>query len=195
MIWSYHNKGLWRPERESNIFDGGAPYYRCYRCRDGRYVALGAIEEAFWNTFLDLCGIDDEDLRTQRNDRSKWPELRHRLEGIFATRDSTEWCALTEGTDACLTPVLDFEEAAAEQHALARGAFVTADGACQPAPAPRFGRTPGQVALPSPWVGEHTRQILGEAGFSEQEIEALEAGGVVEHAEERPAKAASGPLG
>ncbi len=194
MIWSYHNKGLWNPERESNLFDGGAPYYRCYRCRDGRYVALGAIEGAFWAQFLDLCGITDTELREARNDRAQWPALRARLEEIFRTRDADEWCRMTEGTDACLTPVLDFDAALEDPHAKAREAFVEVAGAWQPAPAPRFGRTPGRVAAPSPLVGEHTRDILGDAGFTGEEIAALEEQGVVSH-EADAAEAKGGPLG
>ncbi|MCI5074191.1 CaiB/BaiF CoA-transferase family protein [Oricola sp.] len=193
MIWSYHNKGLWRPEREANIFDGGAPYYRCYRCRDGKFVSLGAIEQQFWEQFLDLCGIDDEELRTKRNDRTMWPELRGRLERIFLTRDSAEWCALTEGSDACLTPVLGFNEAARDKQAVAREAFVDIGGALQPAPAPRFGRTPGSVASPSPFVGEQTREVLADMGFSADEIADLEQRGVVRHEDDVQAGEA-GPL-
>lgn len=194
MIWSYHNKGLWRPEREANIFDGGAPYYRCYRCRDGKFVSLGAIEQQFWEQFLDLCGIDDQDLRTKRNDRTLWPELRGRLERIFLTRDSAEWCALTEGSDACLTPVLGFDEAARDKQAVAREAFAEIGGALQPAPAPRFGRTPGSVASPSPFVGEQTREVLADMGFSADEIADLEQRGVVRHEDDAQAGEA-GPLG
>ena len=193
MIWSYHNKGLWRPEREANIFDGGAPYYRCYRCRDGRYVALGAIEEQFWEQFLDCCGIDDDDLRNSRNNRQMWPVLRKRLEEIFLTRGSSEWCAMTKGTDACLTPVLDFDAAAHEPHAVARGSFVEVAGSIQPAPAPRFARTPGGVSSPSPLVGEQTRDILQAIGFSPEEITDLEARGIVQQGSDE-AETTKGPL-
>ncbi|WP_346895727.1 CaiB/BaiF CoA-transferase family protein [uncultured Roseibium sp.] len=195
MIWSYHNKGLWSPERESNIFDGGAPYYRCYCCKDGRYVALGAIEGQFWELFLQLCDLDGEEMTRMRGDREKWPELCARLEAIFLTRDSSEWCALTVGNDACLSLVLDFDEAARDPHAVARGAYVELAGAVQPAPAPRFGRTPGSVGLPSPYVGEHTREILGEWGFSATEIAELESREVVHHEDEENGPKDRGPLG
>ena len=194
MIWSYHNKGLWQDERESNIFDGGAPYYRCYRCKDGKFVALGAIEPQFWEQFLDLCGIDDEDLRKKRNDRAMWPVLRRRLEEIFMTRDSGEWSRMTAGTDACLTPVLGFDDAAKEAHAVAREAFVEVGGSVQPAPAPRFNRTPGRITSPSPFVGEQTREILADMGFSVDEVADLEARGVVSQEQESEAGEA-GPLG
>jgi alpha-methylacyl-CoA racemase len=195
MIWSYHNKGLWAAGREANLFDGGAPYYRCYRCRDGRFVALGAIEGAFWTRFLDLCGIDDPDLRTRRDEREMWPALRARLEAIFLTRDSDEWCRLTEGSDACLSPVLGFDEALHDAQARARGAHVDVAGAPQPAPAPRFGRTPGRVAAPPPLVGEHSREILADAGLTAAEIAALEARGVVRHGTGPDDPAPAGPLG
>ncbi len=195
MIWAYHNKGLWAEERESNIFDGGAPYYRCYQCRDGEYVALGAIEEAFWQEFLDLCGIDDELVKSSRKDRGKWPEVRARLEQIFLTRDAAEWCAMTEGSDACLSMVLGFDDAAKDPHAIARGAFVEVAGATQPAPAPRFERTPGRVSAPPPFVGEHTRGVLADFGFSTEEIELLEAAGTVRHEDGASASGSPGPLG
>ncbi|MCC5986174.1 MAG: CoA transferase [Pararhodobacter sp.] len=181
MIWAYHNKGLWEPRREANLFDGGAPYYRTYRCADGSFVALGAIESEFWTRFLDLAGIEDPVLREQRNDRSLWPDLCARLSAIFLTRTRDEWCGLGAGTDACLTPVLDFNGALDDPQARARATFVAPDGAPQPAPAPRFDRTPGAIRGPSPLVGEHTRDLLAEAGFEDAEIAELEASGIVRH--------------
>lgn len=194
MIWAYHNKGLWEARREANIFDGGAPYYRVYECADGAHVALGAIEEAFWTQFLDLAGIDDADLRHNRRDRARWPELCARLEAIFRTRTAAEWADLTAGTDACLAPVLDFAAAPSDPQVRARGSLIAPDGATQPAPAPRFNRTPGAVQGPAPFVGEHTRAVLLNAGFSAAEIAALEADGVVRH-EAAPAQTKGGPLG
>lgn len=193
MIWAYHNKGLWAAGREANLFDGGAPYYRVYECADGAHVALAAIEDDFWTLFLNLAGIDDPDLRQNRRDRARWPELCDRLAAIFRTRSAADWAALTAGTDACLAPVLTFAEAPGEAHARVRGAFVSIDGAPQPAPAPRFDRTPGAVQGPAPFVGEHTREVLAEAGFTEAEIADLEAAGVVRH-ESAAAAPTGGPL-
>lgn len=179
MIWSYHNKGLWADEREANIFDGGAPYYRCYRCRDNRFVAVGAIEKSFWGILLDCCGIEDDMLRNRRDERSLWPELCARMEAIFETEDCAHWCALTEGTDACLTPVLHFDEIGRDGHACERSSFLERDAALQPSPAPRFSRSSPSVTLPSPLVGEHTHEILLEWGFSEEEIETLAEGRLI----------------
>lgn len=177
MMWGYRGKGMWREEREQNLFDGGAPFYGTYRCADGRYVALGAIEPEFWATFLDRCGIDDPLLRAR--DKSKWPELRARLAAIFATRPCDEWCRITEGSDACLSPVLTFTEALSERQAAARNAFVTVESVVQPAPSPRFDRTPGAVSSPPAFVGEHSRDVLSENGFSAEEIAALERDGII----------------
>ena len=195
MIWGYHGKGLWAPERESNIFDGGAPYYRCYRCRDGGWVALGAIEPEFWRTFLDRCGIDDSLLRDNQRNRQLWPQMRQRLTEIMLGRDRDEWCAMTQGSDACLSPVLDFDEALRDDQARARGAYIELEGIGQPAPAPRFSRTPGRVVAPPALVGEHSREILGEAGFTATEISALEASGSMAQAAPGSAYEDAGPLG
>lgn len=195
MIWSYHNKGLWAAEREANIFDGGAPYYRCYRCADGGWVALGAIEPEFWKIFLDRCGIDDPLLRERQRDRAAWLEIRSRLEAIFLTRGRDEWCALTHGTDACLSPVMGFDDALKDEQALARGAFVEIAGVSQPAPAPRFSRTPGEVSGPPCFVGEHSREILRDWGFGPSEIAALEQSGAMVQGADDEGFGDAGPLG
>jgi len=195
MIWAYHGKGLWNSDREANLFDGGAPFYRCYRCRDGGWVALGAIEPEFWRTFLDRCGINDPLLRENQRNKALWPELRKRLAEIFLTRDRDEWAAMTANSDACLTPVLDFNEAVDDVHAKARQVFLEIAGIHQPAPAPRFSRTPGAVTLEPALVGEHSREILAEAGYSPQEIERLEADGVTAVAHDSASLDDRGPLG
>lgn len=179
MIWAYHNKGLWTPQRNANLFDGGAPFYRTYRCADGGFVALAAIEAEFWTLFLDLAGIEDPMLRDQRNDRALWPDLCARLEAVFLTRTRDDWAALYAGTDACVTPVLDFAAAPDDPQARARGTFAASQGAPQPAPAPRFERTPPAIQGPPPLVGEHTRVLLAEAGFTATEIAELETRGIV----------------
>lgn len=182
MTWSYIAKRHWLPEREANLFDGGAPFYGTYRCADGRYVALGAIEPEFWTIFLDRCGIDDPLLHAHQRDRARWPELRSRLAAIFATRPRDEWCAMVDGTDACLAPVLDFAEAARHPHATARHAYGTHDGTIQPAPAPRFSRSRPTIAGSSPLVGEHSHAVLAESGFAAEEIALLEQAGIIAQA-------------
>jgi alpha-methylacyl-CoA racemase len=180
MMWGYRGKGLWREEREQNLFDGGAPFYGAYRCADGQYIALGAIEAEFWTAFLDRCGIDDPLLRAR--DKTQWPQLRQRLAAIFATRPRDEWCRMTDGSDACLSPVLTFTEALQEPQAVARKSFATVAGVAQPSPSPRFSRTPGEISSPSPLVGEHSRDILSDNGFTAEEIAALERQDVVAQA-------------
>ena len=195
MIWAYHGKGLWQAEREANLFDGGAPFYGTYRCADGRYVAVGAIEPEFWSLLLDRLGIDDPLLRGHQRDRARWPELRARLAAVLATRPRDEWCRLAEDSDACLAPVLGFDEAPAHAQAAARDGFATRDGTVQPAPAPRFSRTAGAIGSAPAFVGEHSRAILADAGFPASEIADLEARGIVAQGRAGDSPTKSGPLG
>jgi len=195
MIWAYHGKGLWNANREANLFDGGAPFYRCYQCRDGGWVALGAIEPEFWRIFLDRCGIEDPLLRDNQRNKALWPELRARLTDIFLTRDRDEWAAMTANSDACLSPVLDFNEALDDVHAKARQVFVEVADIRQPAPAPRFSRTPGAIIREPALVGEHSHEILAEAGYSAEEIARLVAEGVAAGAEQSTEVDDRGPLG
>lgn len=182
MIWAYYGKGLWKDERESNLFDGGAPFYGTYRCKDGRYVAVGNIEAEFWEAMLAHGGIDSDPVLAVRDDRARWPEVRKRLEDIFLTRTRDEWCTRLEGTDACVTPVLTMAEAPRHPFSQDRRSFVEVAGVVQPAPAPRFERTPGSVKSPPPLVGEHSRSLLEAHGFSHAEIEQALAAGIVQQA-------------
>jgi alpha-methylacyl-CoA racemase len=136
-------RGLWTGRRGANLLDGGAPFYRCYACRDGGFVAVGALEPQFYAALLDRLGVSNEE--APQYDPSVWPALHARFEALFATRDRDAWGAHFEGSDACVTPVLSMAEAATHPHNLARGAFVGADG-LQPAPAPRFAGAEGPVA-------------------------------------------------
>jgi alpha-methylacyl-CoA racemase len=145
--------GQWKLERESNMLDGGAPYYGVYRCADGLDVAVGAIEPQFHGVLCKGLGIDDAEM-AGRNDPRQWPALREKMAQIIASRPRLEWLELLEHTDACFTAVGTMDEAAAHPHVAARGAMVVIDGLMQPAPAPRFSRTPSairsdrRVALP-----------------------------------------------
>jgi alpha-methylacyl-CoA racemase len=141
MLYGMHAAGFLTSERGENLLDGGAHFYGTYACADGKYVAVGAIEPRFHAELLRRCGIDDPDFEAQL-DRDRWPRLREKLAAVFRTRTRDEWCAILEGTDACFAPVLDWEEAPRHPHNVARGTFVTVDDVVQPAPAPRFDRTP-----------------------------------------------------
>ena len=177
---SYHGKlhnGDWVNRRQSNMLDGGAHFYGCYVCADGKYVSIGAIEPQFYRLLLDRCGIDDPAFE-QQWERAQWPLLRGKLERIIADKTRAHWCALLEGTDACVAPVLDFEEAPQHLHNQARGSFIETGGIIHPAPAPRFSRTPGQArSVPTP--GQHTEALLVELGLEAAHIQALRECGTI----------------
>ncbi len=137
-------EGLWSDKRGSNSLDGSAPFYRCYECRDGRYLAVGAIEPQFYAQLREIGGWTD-DLFAQQHDPAAWPQMATRAQELMRQRTRDEWVALFEGTDACVAPVLTLEESKSHPHFRARQAFVDLDGENQPAPAPRFSRTPSQA--------------------------------------------------
>ena len=134
-------RGAWQMERGTNMLDGGAPWYDTYDTRDGRYVAVGALEEPFWKALLQGLGLDAAVI-PNRMDRTNWPALRATLSAAFGTRTRDEWEGVFAQTDACVTPVLTLEEAAAHPHNTARQTFQPLGGVMQPTPSPRFSRTP-----------------------------------------------------
>lgn len=144
MFWGFLGHGIWVDERESNLLDGGAPFYDTYTCADGRHVAVGALEPQFYAALLAGLGLTAADLPAQ-HDREHWPHLRARFADTFTTRTRDEWAAVFAGTDACVTPVLAFSEVAAHPHVAARHTIVERDGMAQAAPAPRFSRTPART--------------------------------------------------
>ena len=169
--------GYWRDERGANFLDSGAPWYDTYRTRDGRYVAIGAIETKFYGELIDRLGLAGRPLPHQY-DRAHWPELRAQFAAAFAAKTRDEWCAVFEGSDACFAPVLTFAEARAHPQSATRGGFVDVGGIAQPAPAPRFGRTPGAVTGAPPARGAGGRAALADWGFGPDEVERLVALGV-----------------
>ena len=176
MLYGYVAMGRWKAERGANFLDGSAPFYRCYRCADGKWLAVGAIEADFFRELLRRCDLP-ETLLDRQWDEQGWPEIRRLFEATFLTRTRDEWCELLGEADTCVAPVLDIREAPAFAHNVARGAFVEIDGVVQPAPAPRMSVTPGhagRIAAP----GEHSRAILTDLGFSDTEIAELHADGV-----------------
>lgn len=144
VVYMLHGAGLYHAQRGSNVADGGAPFYNVYRCADGKFVAFGAIEPHFFASFLSRAGVGDVQLPDQ-NDMARWPELKALLAGIFARRSRSEWIALMEGLDVCLTPVMELGEAPFHPHAEARNSFVRIKGEIQSAPFPRFSLTPGEI--------------------------------------------------
>ncbi|MGH9059384.1 MAG: CaiB/BaiF CoA transferase family protein [Acidimicrobiales bacterium] len=170
--------GIWNEERGTNFLDGGAHFYQVYETADGRHVAVGAIEPQFYAQLLLLTGLDGEDLPHQM-DRSAWPEMRERMAGIFRSKTRDEWCTAMEGSDACFAPVLSLEEAPRHAHNAARGTFVEVAGTVQPAPTPRFSRTPGSVARPPAHPGQHTEEALADWGLEPGEVAGLRRAGAV----------------
>ena len=177
---AYHgmmSNGKWINQRQANMLDGGAHFYGCYTCADGKFVSIGAIEPEFYEELLNLCGIQDPEFRSQW-DREKWPALRARLKVLFEGKTRDDWCKLLEGTDVCFAPVLDFEEARTYPHHVARGTFIETEGIVHPAPAPRFDRTPAKAgSIPVP--GSHTEEILMQLGRDSEEISRLREQGTI----------------
>jgi alpha-methylacyl-CoA racemase len=148
LVLGLRHQGAWSDERASNLLDGGAPFYDTYTCSDGRWMAVAALEPQFYAQLVSGLGLAGADLPDQL-DRSGWPVLRARFAGVFATRSRDEWAAAFEGTDACVTPVLSFEEAPEHPHLAARGTLVDPGGVLQAAPAPRFSATPARLPQPA----------------------------------------------
>jgi alpha-methylacyl-CoA racemase len=170
---------LWADRRQSNALDGGAHWYDCYRCADGEWISIGALEPQFYRLLLEKCGLAGEGLENVQFDVARWPEIKQRFAELFARRTRAEWCELLEGTDVCFAPVLNLAEAALHPHNRARDAYLEIDGITQPAPAPRFSGTPAEVRSPPAGIGADAGQLLLEAGYSAAEIDALRASGTV----------------
>jgi alpha-methylacyl-CoA racemase len=180
MMYGMLAAGRWVDRRESNLLDGGAPFYTTYECADGRHVAVGAIEPQFHAQLLEGLGLTGQ-LPGGQHETERWPEQRRIIAERIATRTRDEWAAVFAGTDACVTPVLGLTEAAQHPHMAARGTFSAPGGSPQPNPAPRFSRTPGAVRGAPRRIGEDTVEALGAWGFSSAELgELLEAGAVLQ---------------
>jgi alpha-methylacyl-CoA racemase len=171
-------QGHWDPERGTNNLDTGAPYYDVYATADDRYVAVGCLEARFYEELLARLGLGDEALPPQ-TDKAGWETLRARLAAVFRTRTQEEWCAELQGTDACVSPVLSMAEAPGHPHNRARGSFVSVDGVMQPAPAPRFSRTPGAVRHGFHAPGADTDTALVDWGLRPDEVAVLRDAGAV----------------
>lgn len=170
--------GMWHAERGRNILGGGSHFFSVYRTRDDKYIVIGPVENRFYKLLLEKLEIKDEAFKDQYNEE-QWPALKEKLQALFLTRTRTEWCELLEGTDTCFSPVLGMTEAHLHPHNQQRQAFAEVAGVRQPAPAPRFSRTPAAIQRPPAAPGEHTREVLQQWGFSDSEIDVLEDGKVV----------------
>ncbi|MDX1374189.1 MAG: CaiB/BaiF CoA-transferase family protein [Burkholderiales bacterium] len=158
--------------RGANLLDSGAPWYDAYETKDAKYVSIGSIEPKFYAELLQRLGLAGESLPAQM-DVAGWPTLRRRFAEVFRSKTRDEWCAAFEGSDACFAPVLTFSEARAHPHNVARRGYVEVNGIPQPAPAPRFSRTPGAISRKAPERGEGGRAALADWGFGEAEVKKL----------------------
>lgn len=170
------NAGMWAGGRGENMLDGGVPFYDVYEAADGRFVAVGALEEKFYADLVRVLGLADA---PSRNDPANWPELRDRIAAAVKTRTRDEWADLARDTDACLAPVLTPAEAARHPYNAARGSFVDVSGALHPAPAPRFDRTPASVPTPPVKAGMNTGEVLADMGVADDRVMELRRSGVI----------------
>ncbi len=170
--------GFWSDERGTNILDTGSPYYDVYECGDRGWVAVGALEPQFYAELIAGLGFEPSDL-PDRDDRARWPELRSVFASRFKERTRDEWAEVFASRDGCVAPVLSLAEAPVHPHNVERGTFLEIDGVRHPAPAPRLDRTPGSVAGPSCYAGEHTDEILTAAGITPDELATLKASAAI----------------
>ncbi|KRE39381.1 carnitine dehydratase [Janibacter sp. Soil728] len=179
MIYGYRSTGRWDLARGEQIFDSGAPFYDSYVCSDGGYMAVGAVEPQFFATLVEQLGLTGQvDLERQRQ-RETWDHQRELFSEAFAGQPRAHWEAVFADVDACVTPVLDMDEAPCHPHNVARSAFVEIDGAAQPAPVPRFSGTATAVPTSAPSVGRDTDAILAELGLDASTTTALREDGIV----------------
>jgi alpha-methylacyl-CoA racemase len=176
VFWGLQAAGNWQAERGRNLLDGGAPFYSTYATSDGKYISLAPLEPKFFAALATALQLDGRFVSRQY-DRRVWPEMREAISKAVLQHTRDAWCQKLEGTDVCFAPVLSFEEAPLHAQATQRRAFVEVGGFAQPAPAPRFSRSVGADPQPAPEAGQHTAQLLAEAGYSADQIQRLIAQG------------------
>ncbi|SEQ59434.1 CaiB/BaiF CoA transferase family protein [Thalassovita taeanensis] len=166
LMYSMKNAGRWSDERASNLLDGSAPFYGTFKCADESWVSLGPLEPQFYKLFLEKVGFSDHPTMLNQMDRASWAEKKQLLVELFLTKPRQDWCELLEGTDVCFAPVLTMAEAPEHPHNKARETFVTVHDVVQPAPAPRFSRTPGSIGRRPPNAGEHNDEVMSDWGVT-----------------------------
>ena len=172
MLYGFKAAGMWSNERYANLLDGATHFYDTYECSDGKFMAVGAIEPQFYRQLLEVLEISDEDFKRQ-NDPAMWGELKERMTAIFLTKPRDIWAEMFEGVDACVSPVLDWDEAIAHPHNQARETFTEIAGVVQPSPTPKFSRsTPGTPSPPAAKDAD-TQEILADWGISNEAINQL----------------------
>ncbi len=179
MIHAFRLNGLWNEERGANMLDTGAPFYEVYETSDGQWMGVGAIEGKFYALLLEGLGLTDDASLPAQMSRQDWPAMKQRFAAIFKTKTRDEWSAIFDGTDACVAPVLSPWEAHLHPHNVARSTFIEVDGVTQPAPAPRFSRTPSAVSKPPSPAGADTVSALVEWGVEEDTVTKLRESGAL----------------
>jgi alpha-methylacyl-CoA racemase len=172
MMHTFRHAGMFSDDRGTNLLDTGAHFYETYETKDGKHVALGSIEPQFYAELIRRSGLEGQDLPRQM-DRTQWPAMKERFTALFKTKTRAEWCELMEGTDVCFAPVLTMGEAYEHPHNVHRSTFVEVAGKMQPAPAPRFSRTPPKISRPPAHPGQHTDEALRDWGFTDGELRTL----------------------
>jgi alpha-methylacyl-CoA racemase len=179
MAWGLRALGAFDEEHlGGNVLDTGAPFYDTYETADGKFISVGSLEPQFYAELIEKLGLSDADLPAQM-DRSGWDTLREKFATLFKSKTRDEWCAILEQTDTCFAPVLTMSEAAAHPHIKARDTVVEHDGVLQPAPAPRFSRTPGAISRRAAQPGQHTDEALADWGFTSDELAKLRDAGAI----------------
>lgn len=179
MIWSLRASGRWNDVRGTNFLDTGAHYYDCYATADGKFISIAPVEPQFYADLIKRLGLSDDPDFNVQNDSQRWPLLKAKLEKLFLTKSRAEWSDLLEHTDACFAPVLSMEEAPSHPHNKARQTFVEVDGITQPAPAPRYSRTPTSRPVPMSQDTEQSKKIWKEIGYSDDQLRTLREDGVI----------------
>ncbi|KAM8744372.1 alpha-methylacyl-CoA racemase [Acanthopagrus schlegelii] len=180
-VWKSRKIGMWDNSRGQNMLDSGAPFYDTYETSDGKYMAVGAIEPQFYRELIKGLELEAGDLPPQMS-LNDWPELRRIFTERFASKTQADWSEIFDGTDACVTPVLSFDQVSSHPHNKERASFITdSSGDESPRPAPVLSVTPAEPCLsPDPAIGEHTAEVLEDYGFTSAEIDQMRAAGVVE---------------
>jgi alpha-methylacyl-CoA racemase len=165
VVYGLRASGIWTDERDNNLLDGGAPFYDTYKTKDGKFVSIGSLEPQFYALLLEKTGLKDDPAFAVQMNKPEWAATSEKFAAVIATKTRDEWTALMEGTDVCFAPVLSMAEAPTHPHNVARGTFVDVEGLVQPAPAPRFSRTPAAVQGPPGGMGAKTEEILAGWGI------------------------------
>jgi alpha-methylacyl-CoA racemase len=185
MIHGLRAGGLWRDDRGTNLLDTGAWFYEVYETADAKFLAIGSLEPKFFAELVRLTGLQDVPAQFEPG---SWPAMKERLAAVVKAKSRDEWCRLLEHSDACVAPVLGLGEAPRHPHNAHRSTFTEVAGVVQPAPAPRFSRTPGAIARPPPRAGQDTGGVLADWGFEQSEIDRLAAAGAIKAAPEPAAR-------